>query len=72
MGIRLFLAGAIVLIVFAIIATASNTGTLTLFGVTWFTWLCASLLSFFTDLLLDGPAFDGQGFHRGKRGERTS
>jgi len=50
---RIFIIGAIVLIVFAIIATAITTGSSPgqLFGVTWYTWLCAALLSFFVDLL---------------------
>jgi len=47
---RIFIVGAIVLIVFAIIATASTTGEL--FSTTWFTWLCAALLSFFVDVLV--------------------
>lgn len=46
---RIFIVGAIVLIVFAIIATAQASGDL--FSVTWYTWLCAALLSFFVDLL---------------------
>jgi hypothetical protein len=49
MRLALFLIGAIVLIVFAIIATAATSGEL--FGVSWFTWLCAALLSYFVDLL---------------------
>ena len=50
---RIFIVGAIVLIVFAIIATATtgvNAGQL--FGVWWYTWLCAALLSFFVDILV--------------------
>lgn len=47
---RIFIVGAIVLIVFAIIATSQATQDL--FSVTWYTWLCAALLSFFVDLLL--------------------
>ena len=47
---RIFIVGAIILIVFAIIATAATSGVC--LGVTAFTWLCASLLSFFVDLLL--------------------
>jgi hypothetical protein len=46
---RLFLVGAIVLITFGIIASASSSQTL--FSVWWYTWLMASLLSFFVDLL---------------------
>jgi hypothetical protein len=46
---RLFLIGAIVLIVFGIIASASD--SMQLFSVWWYTWLMASLLSFFVDLL---------------------
>ena len=47
---RVFIVGAIVLIVFAIIASAASTGQL--FDVTWATWVSAALLSFFVDLLL--------------------
>jgi hypothetical protein len=46
---RLFLIGAIVLIIFGIIASASD--SMQLFSVWWYTWLMASLLSFFVDLL---------------------
>lgn len=46
---RLFLAGAIVLIVLGIIASAVNSQQA--LGVWWYTWLMASLLSFFVDLL---------------------
>ncbi len=49
MNLRLFLIGAVVLIVFAIIGTADASGQA--LGVSWTTWLCASLLSFFVDLL---------------------
>lgn len=49
---RLLLIGAVVLIVLAIIATATATGQA--LGVTWYTWLCAALLSYFVDLLLGG------------------
>ncbi len=64
MRVPLFLAGAIVLIVFMIIATAATTGEL--FGVTWVSWLGASLLSYFVDLLLGG----GWGFGGGTWGPR--
>jgi ABC-type multidrug transport system permease subunit len=47
---RILLIAAIVLIAFAIIATASATGTC--LGVGWATWLSASLLAYFADLLL--------------------
>jgi hypothetical protein len=59
MNLRLFLIGAIVLIALAIIATASATGEC--LGVTWFTWLCASFLSFLVDILT------GWGFSVGNR-----
>ena len=62
MRLALFLIGAIVLIVFAIIATAAASGEL--FGVTWFTWLCAALLSYFVDLLT------GWGYSNGNWGRR--
>jgi hypothetical protein len=46
---RLFLVGAIVLITFGIIASATDSQQL--FSVWWYTWLMAALLSFFVDLL---------------------
>lgn len=46
----LFLIGAIVLIAFAIAATAAVSTTF--LSVTWTSWLCASILSFLTHLLL--------------------
>ena len=49
MPIRLFLLAAIVLIVFGIIASAA--ASLTLFGVTWFSWFMASFLAYLTDLV---------------------
>jgi hypothetical protein len=64
MRLAIFLVAAIVLIVFAIIATAATTGQL--FGVTWFTWLCASLLAYFVDLLT------GWGYQSGTWGRRTT
>jgi hypothetical protein len=48
---RILLIAAIVLICFAIAATA-NAGGATFLGVSWTTWLCASFLSVFTDWLL--------------------
>jgi hypothetical protein len=51
LNIRIFIVGAIVLIVFAIIATTQASGQL--FGVDSFTWLCAALLSYFVDLLVN-------------------
>lgn len=50
MKIPVFLVGAIVLIVFAIIATDKT--TLAFLSVSWTSWLCASILSFLTNLLL--------------------
>lgn len=47
---RWFIVAAIVLIVLAIIAAAS--ATTTLWGTVWYIWLCASLLSFYVDLLV--------------------
>lgn len=55
MRLRLFIIGAIVLIVFSIIATAANSGQL--FSVSWYTWLGAALLSFFVDILVGGWAW---------------
>jgi hypothetical protein len=47
--VRIFLVGAVVLIVLGIIASASD--SMQSLGVWWYTWLMASLLSFFVDLL---------------------
>ena len=49
MNLRLFLIGAIVLIVFAIIAFAGDSDTC--LGVPGLVWVGASLLSFYTDIL---------------------
>jgi hypothetical protein len=46
---RIFLVGAIVLIVFGIIASASD--SMQLFSVWWYTWFMASFLSYLVDLL---------------------
>jgi hypothetical protein len=65
MRLPLFLVAAIVLVVFAIIATASvgiNAGEL--FGVTWYTWLGASLLAYFVDLLVGGFGYANGGWGR--------
>ena len=66
MRLPLFLVAAIVLIVFAIIATAQTTGANVgqLFGVQWYSWLCASLLAYFTDLVF------GFEFANGRLGRR--
>jgi hypothetical protein len=47
---RIFIVGAIVLIVFGIIAAAAASQTF--LSVQWYIWLMASLLSFYTDILL--------------------
>jgi len=62
---RLFLIAAIVLIVFMIIATAATTGML--FGVLWYTWLGASLLSFFVDIAFGGILLGQDGFTVGQQ-----
>lgn len=49
---RIFIIAAIVLVVFAIIAAAST--TMKCLGSAWPVWACASLLAFYTDLLLGG------------------
>jgi len=46
---RIFLVGAIVLIIFGIIASAAD--SMQLFSVWWYTWFQASFLSFLVDLL---------------------
>lgn len=61
---RLFLIGAVVMIVFAIIGTAA--ANLQCLGVDWTTWLCASLLSVFVDWLFGAPAWANGGFTRAK------
>jgi F0F1-type ATP synthase assembly protein I len=62
---RIFIVGAIVLIVFMIIATAATTGEL--FGVLWYTWLGASILSYLVDVLLGGVLLGSGGFIVGQR-----
>jgi hypothetical protein len=54
MRLTLFLIGAIVLIIFAIIAAASSTGLL--LGTSAVVWLCAALLSYFVDIAVGGWA----------------
>jgi hypothetical protein len=54
---RIFLIGAIVLIVFGIIASASD--SMQLWSVWWYTWFMASFLSYLVDL------FTGFGFGPG-------
>lgn len=50
MGIRLFIVGAIVLIVLGIIASASTSGQL--WSTWWYTWFMAAFLSFLVDIAL--------------------
>lgn len=52
MLLRGFSLAAIALIVFAIAATANT--TLTFLHVTWTSWLCAAILSWFVGKFLDG------------------
>ena len=47
---RILIIAAVVLAALAVIATATASGTA--LGVTWATWLSASLLAYFVDLLL--------------------
>jgi hypothetical protein len=54
---RIFLVAAVVLVVFAIIASAAHTGLL--FGTLASTWFFASFLAFLTDLLVGGLNFAG-------------
>ena len=49
---RIFIVAAVILTVFAIIATAAHDGLC--LGVTWNSWACAALLAFFVDLLIGG------------------
>lgn len=59
MGIRLFIIAAIVLSVFAIIGTAAASGTC--LGVSWSTWLAASLLAYFADVAVGGWVWNVRG-----------
>jgi hypothetical protein len=60
MYFRLFIVGAIVLVVLGIIASASATGQL--WSTWWYTWFMAAFLSFLVDIaigafyLVDGRA----------------
>ena len=56
MTLRLFLIAAIVLSVFAIIASAQ--ASLELFSVTWITWICAAALAYLVDVLFNGWGVD--------------
>jgi hypothetical protein len=47
---RLFIVGAIVLIVLGIVASASD--SMQVWGVWWYTWFMASFLSFLVDIAL--------------------
>ena len=62
---RLFIIGAIVLIVFGIIASAA--ATMALFSVTWYTWFMASFLSFLVDIAFSGVYVGAGGFSVGQR-----
>lgn len=59
MGIRLFIIGAIVLSIFAVIASAASTGSC--LGVSYSSWLVASLLSYFVDCALGGWVWNVRG-----------
>jgi hypothetical protein len=52
MTFRLFIIAAVVLVVFAIIAFASTTAKC--LGIDGYVWVSASLLAFYTDLLVGG------------------
>jgi uncharacterized integral membrane protein len=69
MRLPLFLVAAIVLIVFAIIATSQ--ATMDLFSVTWYSWLCASILAYFVDLLFGGFGYSNGSWARGNRQQTT-
>lgn len=62
---RLFILGAIVLIVFGIIASAAD--SMQLFNVTWYTWFMASFLSFLVDLAFSGVYLAQSGLSVGPR-----
>lgn len=49
---RIFIAGAIVLIVLGIIASATD--SMQALGVWWYTWFMAAFLSFLVDVLIGG------------------
>lgn len=55
MGLRIFIIGAIVLAAFAVVASAASNGAC--LGVSYSSWLIASLLSFFVDVLTGGYAW---------------
>lgn len=59
MALRLFIVGAIVLIVLGIIASASSTGQL--WSTWWYTWFMASFLSFLVDIALNVYYVTGRG-----------
>jgi hypothetical protein len=61
-GLRLFVIGAIVLIVLGIIASASD--SMQALGVWWYTWFMASFLSFLVDLALGGYVVGSGGVTR--------
>lgn len=48
---RIFLAAAIVLVIFGIWATTNTTGAQTLWSVSWYTWFMASFLAYLVDLI---------------------
>jgi hypothetical protein len=55
----IFVLGAVVLMVLAVIGTASSNGQS--LGVDWDTWQSAGLLSFFASLLVRGLAWPSRG-----------
>jgi hypothetical protein len=62
---RLFIIGAIVLIIFGIIASLE--AAMALFNVTWYSWFMASFLSFLVDIAFSGVYVGAGGFSVGPR-----
>lgn len=58
MTVRLFLIAAIILLAFAIAASAA--ADLTFLTVSWTTWLCAGLVSWAVDHLFGGVPVSGR------------
>jgi hypothetical protein len=61
-GLRLFVIGAIVLIVLGIVASATD--SMQALGVWWYTWFMASFLSFLVDLALGSYVVGAAGVTR--------
>lgn len=65
MRVPIFIIAAVVLIVFAILASAGTTGLL--FGTAAITWFFASFLAYLTNLVFGGWGYANGGWGRGER-----